>query len=392
MLKRAAVLCALAVLWACADSAVATEPDPEHGYGSDMFAFVAGADTTCMPRSCWALAVAMGGDTAYTDRTGRFAFERVPQGEHRLHVVGADHPRRTAPEAPSTYWHTVVFVDTARANVSGPNARIEVVLDAGTVPVVAGRFLRLSGGEARRPVPPGLAVALYASDGAPELDRGATDAHGEVVFRPLSVEDVGDHRLRGEARVLGSDPGDARYACDGESTRGRGYHWEILRCEEWHEAVRLPVLRALYEATDGANWRNSEGWMTDAPQEQWHGVGLDGAGRLTGLNLSGNGLRGRLPTRLAALDALNASRIGDNPAFGGRLPLSLARLELRVLHYAGTDLCAPATAAFRAWIAAIASHEGTGASIVTPRRPSATFCGRSTTRRTGRTGTAPKAG
>ena len=135
--------CALAVLVACANSAMATEP--EHGYGPDMFAFVAGADTAHATRSCWALAAAMGSDTAYTDRTVRFAFERVAEGEHRLHVVEEDHPRRTAPEAPSTYWHAVAFGDTARANVSGPNASIEVVLDAGTDPVVAGRFLRLSG-------------------------------------------------------------------------------------------------------------------------------------------------------------------------------------------------------------------------------------------------------
>lgn len=382
MLKRAAALCALAVLGACGDSAVAPEPDPEpppppaatgtvrgrvavatepeHGYGPDMFAYVAGADTACGPRRCWGLAVAMGSDTAYTDRTGRFVFDQVPEGEHRLHVVEGDHPRRAAPEAPSTYWHAVVFGDTARANVSGPDASIEVVLDAGTVPVVAGRFLRLSGGKARRPVPPGLAVALYASDGATELGRGATDAHGEVVFRPLSIEDVGDHRLQGDAWVLGSDPGDARYACDGESTRGGGYHWGTLRCEDWREAVRLPVLRALYEATGGDNWRNGGGWMSDAPQEEWLGIDIDAAGRLTGLDLSGNGLRGRLPAGLAALEALTGLRIADNAGLSGRLPLSLARLDLRVLHYAGTDLCAPATAAFRGWLAAIASHEGTG--------------------------------
>ena len=372
---------ASAGLTACADGAVtpATEPElphpaatgtvrgrvavatePEHGYGSDMFAFVAETDPACTPRSCWALAVAMGRDTAYTDRTGRFVFERVPEGEHRLHVVEADYPRRTVPEAPSTHWHAVVFADTARVDVSGPNASIEVVLEARTVPVVTARFLRLSGGEARRPVPPGLAVALYASDGATELGRDTTDAHGEVVFRPLSIEDVEDHRLRGDAWVLGSNPGDARYACEGESTRGGGYHWGTLRCEDWREAVRLPVLRELYEATDGPNWRNNGGWMTDASQEEWHGVDIDAAGRLTGLDLSGNGLRGRLPTGLAALEALTALRIGNNAALSGRLPLSLARLDLRVLHYAGTDLCAPATTAFRAWVAAIASHEGTG--------------------------------
>ena len=169
--------------------------------------------------ACESLAVAMGGDTAYTDRTGRFVFERVPVGEHRLHVVEGDHPRRTASEAPSTYWHAVVFADTARANVSAAGASVEVVLEARTVPVVVHRLLRVVGAVAEGPLS-GVVVALYSSDGATELDRGTTDAHGEVVFRPLSLTDVGDHRIRGDAWVIGSDSGDARYRCDSDSTRG----------------------------------------------------------------------------------------------------------------------------------------------------------------------------
>ena len=301
----------------------------------------------------------MAGDTAYTDRTGRFVFERVPAGEHRLHVVEGDHPRRTASEAPSTYWHAVVFADTARANVSAAGASVEVVLEARTVPVVVYRLLRVVGvGEG--PVS-GVAIALYASDGATELDRGTTDAHGEVVFRPLSLTDVGDHRIRGDAWVIGSDSGDVRYRCDSDSTRGGAHGWGTLRCEDWRESVRHPVLLGLYEATGGANWRNSDGWLTVAPQSEWHGVSIDAAtGRLTGLDLSANGLSGRLPPGLAALDRMTSLLVGGNAGLTGRLPLSLARLELRQLNYAGTDLCAPATAAFRAWLAAIPSHEGTG--------------------------------
>ncbi|MCY4647091.1 MAG: M66 family metalloprotease [Gammaproteobacteria bacterium] len=380
-LKRARVLCAVAGLAGCADGAVepAREPEPpppaatgtvrgqvrvttgqDHGYGPDMFAFVAGADTPCEPRSCESLAVAIGADTAYTDGTGRFVFEQVPVGEHRLHVVEGDHPRRTAFEAPSTYWHAAVF-DTAQVNVSGPGASVDVVLEARTVPVVVQQFFRAVGGNvAERPLP-GLAVALYAPDGAAELDRGTTDAHGEVVFRPLSFPNVGDYRIRGDAWVLGSDPGNARYACNGDTTRAGAYSWGTLSCEDWREGVRLPALLALYEATDGANWRNADGWLTDAPQSAWHGVSIDATtGGLTGLDLSANGLTGRLPPGLASLDRLTALLIGGNAGLAGRLPLSLTRLELRELNYAGTDLCVPATAAFRSWLAAIPSHTGTG--------------------------------
>jgi len=339
---------------------VTVTTEQEYGYGTDMFAFVAGTGDACEPRPCESLAVAMGGDTAYTDRAGRFVFEQVPVGEHRLHVVEKDHARRTVSEAPSTYWHAAVFGDTARADVSAAGASVEVVLEAKTVPVVVQRLFRWVGGVADRPLPE-LVVALYSSDGATELGRGTTDAHGEVVFRPLSLADVGDHRVRGDAWVIGSDSSDVRYRCDSDFTRGGAYGWGVLRCEDWRESVRHPVLLALYEATDGANWRNTEGWLTVEPQSEWHGINIDAAtGRLTGLNLSANDLSGQLPPGLAALERLTSLLIGNNAGLTGSLPLSLARLELRELNYAGTDLCAPAAAAFQAWLAAIPSHAGTG--------------------------------
>ncbi|WP_419937578.1 hypothetical protein [Candidatus Palauibacter sp.] len=59
-------------------------------------------------------------------------------------------------------------------------------------------------------------------------------------------------------------------------------------------------------------------------------------------------------------------RIADNPGLSGRLPLSLANLSLRTLHYDMTDLCYPAETSFRDWLNTIASHEGTGAECEPP--------------------------
>ena len=36
------------------------------------------------------------------------------------------------------------------------------------------------------------------------------------------------------------------------------------------------VLSALFRATDGPNWRNYEGWLTEAPLGDWHGVEVEG--------------------------------------------------------------------------------------------------------------------
>ncbi len=47
------------------------------------------------------------------------------------------------------------------------------------------------------------------------------------------------------------------------------------------------ALVALYHATDGPNWVNNAGWLTDAPLRDWHGVYTDYTGRVTRLRLEG---------------------------------------------------------------------------------------------------------
>ena len=46
-----------------------------------------------------------------------------------------------------------------------------------------------------------------------------------------------------------------------------------------------PALVALYDATDGPNWVNGEGWLTDGPLGEWHGVTAP-EGRVVELGLS----------------------------------------------------------------------------------------------------------
>ena len=41
------------------------------------------------------------------------------------------------------------------------------------------------------------------------------------------------------------------------------------------------ALVALYEATDGANWDDHTGWLSDAPLGDWYGVTTDAEGRVT---------------------------------------------------------------------------------------------------------------
>ena len=119
------------------------------------------------------------------------------------------------------------------------------------------------------------------------------------------------------------------------------------------------VLDLLYEVSGGPDWTNAGGWLGTPALDEWYGVAADARGRVVTLELTGNGLEGRLPTDLGSLAEMTVLRVGDN-ALSGRLPHSLARLSLAELDYAGTRLCAPADASFQNWLAGIASHDGTG--------------------------------
>ncbi len=72
---------------------------------------------------------------------------------------------------------------------------------------------------------------------------------------------------------------------------------------------------------------------------------------LAWLDLSANRLSGTLPGELGEMEKLNGLVLNDNPGLAGPVPLSLGRLgSVGVFLAGGTDLCAPADAAFLAWL------------------------------------------
>ena len=144
------------------------------------------------------------------------------------------------------------------------------------------------------------------------------------------------------------------------------------------------ALVALYEATDGPNWVNSDNWLTDAPLGDWYGVDTDGPERvirlslakndlsgpipaelgklsnLTGLSLWGNQLTGPIPPELGNIANLTWLGVSNN-ALTGPVPPSLSRLdELRSFSISGNALCVPGTSVFAAWLQAIEYHDAAG--------------------------------
>ena len=103
-------------------------------------------------------------------------------------------------------------------------------------------------------------------------------------------------------------------------------------------AVDWPGLEALYRATDGRNWTSHENWLSNTPLSQWHGVTVNGDGRVEGLALLGNGLNGTLPSKLGFLAQLKYLNLAENQLMGP-IPIEIGNLsELQLLHLYSNQL------------------------------------------------------
>ena len=71
------------------------------------------------------------------------------------------------------------------------------------------------------------------------------------------------------------------------------------------------VLEALYDATGGPDWIDNTNWKGAAPLGEWFGVTTDTAGRVTRLELPGNGLAGPIPAALGELALLWSLNLGS---------------------------------------------------------------------------------
>ena len=97
------------------------------------------------------------------------------------------------------------------------------------------------------------------------------------------------------------------------------------------------IMVALYEATRGRGWTNSDGWLTDVPLGEWYGVDVNGDGQVVRLHLEGNNLSGPLPTELVGLASLKVLSLYGN-ALAGPIPAELGHLaNLTRLNLTGNE-------------------------------------------------------
>ncbi len=161
------------------------------------------------------------------------------------------------------------------------------------------------------------------------------------------------------AAVLTLEPGNYTAKVEGkDGTTG------IALVEVWEVIYDDPVRRgrdalvALYNATDGANWRNNESWGTDTPLEQWHGVTVDDNGRVMELRLSGNELTGNISAELGSLTNLTDLFLFNNE-LTGNIPAELGSLtNLERLWLSTNQLSGPMDEAFQMWLQGIGLKQG----------------------------------
>ena len=77
------------------------------------------------------------------------------------------------------------------------------------------------------------------------------------------------------------------------------------------------ALIALYNATDGDNWKDNTNWLSNKPLNEWSGVRINGQGRVDMLVLHENFLSGSIPPELGNLSHLQALSLYSNREYRG---------------------------------------------------------------------------
>ena len=159
-------------------------------------------------------------------------------------------------------------------------------------------------------------------------DAGGTPIDGAAFEWSSSDEEVATVDSLGWVR--GVDEGDVRITATLMGVSGSVGLTLVL-------ADRVGLL-ALYDSTGGDEWEVDDGWGTDAPLGDWHGVEVDADGRVESLTLVQNGLVGTIAPEIRRLDRLRELHLEVNE-LGGEIPPEIGQLgNLEWLGLFGNDL------------------------------------------------------
>ena len=165
------------------------------------------------------------------------------------------------------------------------------------------------------------------------LSATATDEHGgridEAVFTWTS-SDTSVTVIDQTGLVRGVRAGTAELTASTAGAEGTG---RVMVVSQDRDA-----LVAFYRATGGDRWENNENWLTDSPVDDWHGVSIDSADRVSHVDLPNNGLEGQLPEELAGLTALEWLDLSSNRLTGPIPPETGNLINLDSLDLSSNEL------------------------------------------------------
>ncbi len=215
----------------------------------------------------------------------------------------------------------VATVDAAGLVTAAGNGETIVTGASGEVSGQA----RVSVTQSTRSVTVSPAAGTIAPGDTLRLSASAADANGRVVAgaefawssSDASVASVDDTGL-----VRGVVPGEAAITAASGGVEGTA----DITVEKPAESPDRAALVAFHEATGGPNWTRTDGWLSDRPIGEWHGVRVNEEGRVTDLLLSGNNLIGSLAPDLGSLSKLERIYLPFN-GLSGRIPPELKKLS-----------------------------------------------------------------
>ena len=154
------------------------------------------------------------------------------------------------------------------------------------------------------------------------FDQTGLMMHGATVSWSSSDPSVAP--VDGSGLVTAIANGTTTITAAATSTTGSASGRSRVTVSENSEAAALV---ALYNATDGPNWVDHANWLTHELPGSWYGVEADNAGRIVGIQLSGewdsdarlpipHGLSGSLPPELGNLPDLISLDLGLNHLTG----------------------------------------------------------------------------
>ncbi len=211
---------------------------------------------------------------------------------------------------------------TARSGSASTAATVTVMQSVGSIAIEPSSATRMALGETVQ-----FTATVLDGNGQPVADAVVTWWSSDAGVATVSTQGLVTAVSNGSANIsAASGTASARIA---------------VIVPAMDDSMDRDALIALYNSTDGPNWTVSTNWLSGAPLDQWHGVSTSSDGRVASLRLTGNGLRGTIPTELGTLKGLNVLDFSNN-VLVGIIPPDLGELtQLRELRLAQNSLSGP---------------------------------------------------